>query len=101
MQSWVWRPLKLMLFVFALCSGVLAILLAWTAVPEAGRNPGSPEFGRLRNDWLAGFLLANAIISLAIGIGLGRTRILLTVFLIIIWGVSVVPAYQYCLYQLR
>ncbi len=101
MQTWVSRALKLIFFFVALCSGVLAILLAWTAIPETGRNPGSPEFGWLRKDWLVGFLIANALISLAIGIASPRTRILFAVFLLIIWGASIVPAYQYCLYQLR
>lgn len=101
MGACIWRPLKLLLFIVAGCSGLLAILAAWTAIPEAGRNPASTDFAWIRNDWLLAFVLANAIVLPTIAVASDRVRTLFALFLLLIWGASIVPGYQYCLYQLQ
>jgi hypothetical protein len=98
-RVWVARSLRLSLFLLAACSGLLSILLAWSAIPEAGRNPASSDFGWLRSQWLVGFLLATVLIGLAIRLASGRTRALFVALLLINFAVSLVPGYQFCAYQ--
>jgi hypothetical protein len=100
MRARIFQLLRLLLFFLAACSGLLVIFLALTAIPEAGRNPASPEFGWLRSDWLEGFVLATALIGLAIRIAAGRTRVLFACLLLITWVASTVPGYQFLAYQL-
>ncbi len=99
-QAWIWRPLRLLVFVLATCSGVLAVFRALTALPEAGRNSASTDFGWLRSQWLVGFVVATALLGLAIRIASGRTRMLLATLLRVTWAAGVVPGYQFCAYQL-
>jgi hypothetical protein len=99
MRVWVARSLRLSVFLLAACSGLLAILLALTAIPEAGRNPASSDFGWLRSQWLVGFLLATVLVGLAIRLASGRTRALFAALLLVIFAVSVIPGYQFCAYQ--
>ena len=94
------RTLRLLLFFLAACAGLLAILLALTAVPETGRNPASTDFSWLRSQWLVGFVVAMALLALAIRVGAGRTRMLFAALLLLTCAASVVPAYQFCMYQL-
>ena len=98
-RIWVARSLRLSVFLLASCAGVVAILLAWTAIPEAGRNPASTDFGWLRSQWLVGFVLATGLVGLAIILATGRTRALFAVFLLVIFAVSVIPGYQFFAYQ--
>lgn len=93
------RPLRLLLFVLATGSGLIAVFLALTAIPEAGRNPASTDFGWLRSQWLAGFAVAMVLVGLAIAMATGRARMLFVALLLIICAASVVPAYQLWAYQ--
>ncbi len=99
MRVWVARSLRLLFFSLAAGAGLLAIPLAWTAIPEAGRNPASSDFGWLRSQWFVGFVLATVLIGLAIRLASGRTRALFAALLLIDFAVSVIPGYQFCAYQ--
>jgi Co/Zn/Cd efflux system component len=99
MHAWIWWSLRLLLFFLATCSGLLAIGLALTAIPETGRNPASSDFGWLRSEWLEGFVLATALVGLAIRVASGRTKMLFATLLLVIWVAGLVPGYQFCAYQ--
>jgi hypothetical protein len=92
--------LRLLLFLAAAGSGLLAVLLALSAIPEAGRNPASSDFGWLRTQWLEGFLLATALIGLAIRLASGPVKMLLAALLAITWAAGLVPGYQFVAYQI-
>ena len=100
MQARISRSLRLLFFVLATCAGLLAIFLALTAIPDAGRNPASTDFGWLRSQWLAGFVVAAGLLGLAIRMAAGRARMLLALLLLIVCAASVVPAWQFWAYQL-
>jgi hypothetical protein len=100
MRPLIERSLRLLLFLLATCAGVVAILLALAAIPEAGRNPASTDFGWIRSQWLAGFVVAMVLVGPAIQIAADRVRILFAAFLLIICAAGVVPAYQFWAYQM-
>jgi len=93
-RAWIWRSLRLLLIFCALCSAGLAVLLAFGAVPEAGRTSVSPEFGEFRNQWFVSFIIANTLVLLAIRIAAGWTRMLLATVLVIVWAEGIAPGYQ-------
>jgi hypothetical protein len=84
-----------LLFAIALGAGLIAIALGWTAIPEAGRNPASPEFGALRTDALRSVALATVLIGVAIAVSARRGRLLFVALLLVTWAAALVPAYQY------
>ena len=99
MSARILRSLRPLFFLVATSAGVVAILLAVTAIPDADRNPASPDFGWLRAQWLEGFVVAVLLTGLAIGLAARRVRMLLAVLLLIVGAVGVVPAYQFWAYQ--
>jgi hypothetical protein len=101
MRELVWRTIKLLQFFVAACAGLWAMLMALSAIPEAGRNPASTDFAWVRNDWFVAFVFANILNLFAIWIASRIGKVLFASFLLLIWGASIVPAYQYYLYQLR
>lgn len=99
MHAGILRSLRLLFYLVATCAGVVTILLAVTAIPEADRNPASTDFGWLRSQWLEGFVVAVVLIGTAIGIAARRGRMLFALLLLIICAASAVPAYQFWAYQ--
>jgi hypothetical protein len=85
----------------ALLADLFALVLGAISLPEADRNPASPEFGALQWQWAVVLVLAMFLMGGAMLAGSGRTRRWLAALLLLTLFFSIEPATHLYKYRIK
>jgi hypothetical protein len=89
------------LIVSAVLADLFSLFLAYTAMPEADRNPASPEFGALQWQWATAFAVAALLMGAAILAASATAKRLLVALLCVTLLFSAAPAAHLYKYRIK
>jgi hypothetical protein len=95
------RLMRNVLIVLAVTVDLFSLFLAATSLPEADRNPASPEFGALQWQWAVAFVLALLLMGSAILVASGSIRRWLLALLLLTLFLSIEPATHLYKYRIK